>query len=177
MKKNCTNCKYSFFTICDTLKNNSEFMKIAESDNNILSDELWNFKESFVCENFKSKYIEYPIEVSKMNIREDINSYRKSDIGKLAKVRPCKEEYSNKTYIGIFLGELPIGHSVSHNPDSKELNISFRVNPAIFVPELKKIIYGCESWWSIIDDASKLDDITDDDINNTWYVQALNQLK
>ena len=33
------------------------------------------------------------------------------------------------------------------------------MNPGIFVPELGKIIYGCESWWSEIDNPEDLRDM------------------
>ena len=51
-------------------------------------------------------------------------------------------------------------------------------NPAIFVPELKKIIYGCESWWGTINNQDDLSDlnISDDDIQNTWYVKLLHEM-
>ena len=42
------------------------------------------------------------------------------------------------------------------------------------VPELKKIIYGCESWWHEISSADDFSGISDEDINNTWYVKLLN---
>ena len=46
-------------------------------------------------------------------------------------------------------------------------------NPAIYVFDLQRIIFGAESWWSIIENQEELKDITDDDINNQWYVKAL----
>ena len=44
------------------------------------------------------------------------------------------------------------------------------------MPELKKIIYGCESWWHEITSVEELKDITDSDIDNTWYVQLLKNI-
>ena len=76
----------------------------------------------------------------------------------------------------MFLGELPIGQNISYNRKSQVLDISFRNNPAIFVFELNKIIYGIESWWGIIETENDLKDISDQDINNIWYVKALNSL-
>ena len=49
-------------------------------------------------------------------------------------------------------------------------------NPAMFVPELKKIIWGCGSWWSKIKSEGDLKQITDEDIKNTWYVKLVSQL-
>lgn len=49
-------------------------------------------------------------------------------------------------------------------------------NPAIFVPELKKIIYGCESWWKTIRSVDEFSKISNEDINNTWYVKLLQSM-
>jgi len=50
------------------------------------------------------------------------------------------------------------------------------IYPAIFVPELKKIIYGCESWWKTIQSVDEFSKISNEDINNTWYVKLLQSL-
>ncbi len=49
-------------------------------------------------------------------------------------------------------------------------------NPAIFVFDLKKVIYGYESWWGEIKSEEDFRKITDLDINNLWYVKALKEL-
>lgn len=41
--------------------------------------------------------------------------------------------------------------------------------------ELKKIIYGCESYWSVINDPNDFEDITKESIDNVWYVQLLKE--
>lgn len=125
------------------------------------------------CKDFNSRYIEYPITVNNMNIKPNDNySLRREDIGKLALIRPCGKEYGNKTYVGIFLGDMPALQSVSFNNKTHELTTSMVNNPAIFVPELKKTIYGLESWWKIVEDESELTkEITDDVIGSQWYVQ------
>jgi hypothetical protein len=47
-------------------------------------------------------------------------------------------------------------------------------NPGILVPELGKIIYGCESWWGTIDSEEELKElITKETISNCWYMQLL----
>lgn len=63
------------------------------------------------------------------------------------------------------------------NPDTKELKVSFHCNPAIFVFDLNKIIYGCESWWGVIKSEEDLNSISDCDIDNVWYVRALKTLQ
>jgi hypothetical protein len=68
-----------------------------------------------------------------------------------------------------------LGIRASHNPDTKELNLSYHSNPAIFVFELNKIVFGAESWWGVIENEDELKKIkiTQDDIDNVWYVKAL----
>lgn len=174
-KRNCNSCKFSFMNRCETLKNNKEFQKIWNGRSDILAD--FKFKDSFVCDNYKSRYIEYPIEVSKINTENSRTGYRNSQIGKFAKISPCGDEYKGKTYLGLYLGELPVGHCISHNSENKELSVSFSNNPAIFVFDLNKIIFGCESWWGIIESEDDLKEITDEDIENIWYVKALKELQ
>lgn len=97
------------------------------------------------------------------------------EIGALVKVRPCGEEYGNKTYLGFLIGEIALGSSITTIDDKIQLNFS-GYNPAMFVPELKKVIYGAESWWSVIKSEDELKEITDDDIENVWYVKLFKSL-
>lgn len=65
-------------------------------------------------------------------------------------------------------GELPIQILSSYNPDTGILTNSTMQNPGIFVPELRKIVYGCGSWWREIKSVDELEAITNEDIENTW---------
>lgn len=49
-------------------------------------------------------------------------------------------------------------------------------NPAIYVFDLKKVIFGAQSWWSVIENEDELRDITKDEINNTWYVKMFKEM-
>ena len=124
------------------------------------------------CENFKSRYIEYPITVSKIE-QKNPEYNTSSRTGSLVKIRPCGEEYDNKTYLGVLLGDLPTNHIIRHNSESKVLTVDNMTNPAIYVFELKKVIFGYESWWGVIENEDELKNITDEDIDNVWYVQLL----
>lgn len=172
-KKNCNSCKFSRFERCETLKNNEEYQGLP---NNILGMEKLEFKENFICDCYKSMYIEFPIEVSGINRDTGSFGLRARDAGKFVKIRPCSEEHSGKTFLGLYLGELPIDFSISHNPDSKELNVRFMTNPGIFVFDLNKIVYGCESFWAIVKSDDDLKEITQANIDNIWYVKALKAL-
>ncbi|AOY77210.1 hypothetical protein [Clostridium formicaceticum] len=176
IKRNCSSCKMSWLNRCETLKDELQKQGINSHDYMKKWDIEHKVKSNFICDNYKSIYIEYPIEVSKINANADKIGLRDNRIGEFVKIRPCGKEYQNKTYLGLYLGDLPIGHSISHNPETKELNVSFNTNPAIFVFDLNKIVYGMESWWGIINNENDLKEITDNDIDNVWYIKALKQL-
>lgn len=48
---------------------------------------------------------------------------------------------------------------------------------AILVPELKKIIFGMESWWDEIDSVDEVSDITGSIIADIWYVKMLREME
>lgn len=130
------------------------------------------------CPNYKSRFIEYPITVSDI-VTEDIkyNDSWQYKIGTLCAIRPCAEEYEGKTYLDVYLGDLPISHHITHDPKTKILKVSTMDNPAIFVPDLNKIIFGCASWWHKIENIDEIKDITKEDIENTWYVKLAKKLE
>lgn len=132
-------------------------------------------EECNACKNFKSKYIEYPITVNKINSKK-FDTYGLHEIGSLVAIRPCAKEYHNQTYLGIYLGDLPYAPSISYNEDSKELSVTGLNNPAIYVFELKKIIFGMQSWWRTISSLEEFKDISDKTINNQPYVQILKRM-
>jgi len=99
--------------------------------------------------------------------REQILQKRKAS---LVKVRPCGDEYKNKTYLGFYLGDVALGSSMEVTDDKIQLGFSGH-NPMIFIPEIGDVVYGCGSWWSYIDKEEDFKEITDSDIANTWYVK------
>lgn len=116
------------------------------------------------CEKFESKYIECPITVQKI-VNKKINTKETSDnCGCLCEVRPCGEEYQGKSFVGVYLGRLPIAIYTSFNKKTGVLENSTMNNPAFFVPELRKIVYGYESWWRHIRSKEDLKNITEKDI-------------
>ena len=130
------------------------------------------------CDKYKSRYIEYPISVNKIETEDfapDKNGLYKSYIGKPVVIRVCDKTDDKKTYLGVFVGEVPSYASVSYDKE-QVLHIRPAYNPAIFVPELNRIVLGCESWWKIIDNKNDLSEISDEDINNVWYMKALKSM-
>ena len=126
--------------------------------------------------------IEFPIEVNEIKSTNkmpfDCYCMDKSNIGKLVKIRPCAEKYKDKTYLGLFLGDASLEHHITYNKEEKILNVDPGMsNPAIFVFELNKVIFGCGSWWRVIENEEELDKmITDETIENVWYVKMLKEL-
>lgn len=128
------------------------------------------------CVQFESRYIQYPITVTDIQNNSD-QHYSLHTCGQPVKVRPCACNEENKTYFGILLGDLPYMATCGFDKETGTLTIRTMDNPAIFVPALKKVVYGCESWWERIDTPEAADKaITDDDIENTWYVKLLQSL-
>lgn len=96
--------------------------------------------------------------------------------GTMVAVRPCGEEYKGKTFLGMYLCSAPTGVVGVQQGDKIVLTMIDYTNPAIYVPELDRIVWGYESWWGKIESEEKLREITDADIQNVWYVRALKQL-
>lgn len=81
------------------------------------------------------------------------------------------------TRLGVLLGEIARGTYVAFEPKTGRLSFDFCLhNPAIWVPSLNRVVWGCESWWGVISSPEQLRNITDADIENIWYVRALKEL-
>lgn len=102
-------------------------------------------------------------------------NFRGMEIGTLVSIRPVGEEYEEKSFLGLYLGDLPYSFTMSGiaTEKGKDLEIHSMHNPAFFVPDIKQVIFGYESWWGEIDSPEKLRQISSEDIENVWYVKAL----
>ena len=95
--------------------------------------------------------------------------------GSLVCVRPCAGKGKGKTFAGILIGRLPQGISCSYRRKDGILSIKpgFE-NPLIYIPDLQRLVWGSGSWWGLIYSEDQLrEEITDQDIQDTWYVKAL----
>ena len=106
------------------------------------------FTKSFDC------IIDMDVKHGKMCIRDSIKCDKMKQLmmgraGSLVKIRPCNKEYGDKTYLGLYLGNQPWSQTVSYNKELGELTVGVATNPAIYVFDLQRIIFGAESWWSI----------------------------
>lgn len=122
------------------------------------------------CERFKNIFIEYPLTINGIET-EDLRPRNVSL--KPVRIRPCKED---KTYFGIYLGEFPCFTQAELNMKTEILRVSVFRNPCIFVPELGRVVFGNESWWSKIEPGEDIKDITDETIRDQWYMKWLTEI-
>lgn len=124
------------------------------------------------CPLFKSRYIQYPVTISSIDLKPiEVNFER--NIGQFVAVKPCGEEYNGKTYLGLHLGDHAMMNSTSLNEKSGTLTVRPVTNPLIYIFATKTLVFGAESWWHRIESPDELKDIIEDDINSTWYVQLM----
>lgn len=120
--------------------------------------------------------IKFPIEVTAVKVYGVRHGWKSESIGSWVSVRPCVDNEGGKTFLGVYLGDLQRSPMYAWLDDTHEFEIYPDTNPAMWVPELKRIVWGMESWWGVIDSADDLRKITDADIQNIWYVRALKEL-
>lgn len=190
MKKEKTKmqkCKFAMIDVTNTIANKKTqyFCRKKDTMGNPFNRKVDMNDEFFICseehceqcELYKSKYIEYPTTINGIETKGFTECWEraKPEIGKLVEVRPCGKEYEDKTYLGIYLGNLPFSPMITLS-NEKILNIDALTNPCIFIPETKSIVWGMESWWCEIENVDDIKDITNETIDNVWYVQLMKSL-
>ncbi len=120
--------------------------------------------------------IKYPIEVGTVNTFGKLGFSHRwgTEPGSMVMIRPVEDK---KTYLGVYLGDVPLSVHHAYDPKKHDLNFYISSNPAIFVPNLNKVVLGAESWWGPINSEKELFQISDADIQNIWYVKALKQIQ
>jgi hypothetical protein len=153
----------------DSLDKDAHLQRLFEQMAKEMKD--WKFLEE------KS---DFPVEVSDVVVTDpnELN-FMDGKVGSFVSIRPVDDP---KTYLGVYVGSFippfDTTYHVGHNTVTKQLKIMpTRTNPAIYVFDLKKIVWGCESWWGEITSEKDLKQITDQDIQSVWYVQALKALQ
>lgn len=133
---------------------------MSEEQKHEVTEQKWTFPDDF----------KFPMEISAVEVRKAITpTFHKP--GTPVAIRPCGDA---KTYFGIYVGDIPINDTiVALQEPSKKLHVLLQTNPAIFVPDLGKIVYGYESWWGNIESEAHMKQITDDTIQQQWYVRAM----
>lgn len=127
------------------------------------------------CPRYKNRFIEFPLTIDQLDIQSIEPSTLYADrIGSPCAIRLAGND--PKTYIGIFLGELPYQIHASVFIQNNTLSCYPLYNPAILVPELKRIVYGYESWWKTLESPEDFKEITGADIQSQWYVQMFQHM-
>lgn len=128
---------------------------------------------------FESRYIETPLSILNGIYLQDLEYSKRGlhsqeDVGKFAKCMVCSDK---KTYLGIYLGEFPQSISISYKREDQTMDVGPGFyNPAIWVMQLNRIVWGSESYWGIIEKPEDLKAITSEDVNSIWYVKALHSM-
>lgn len=95
----------------------------------------------------------------------------------IVEVKPCdKKKYEDKNYIGIYLGDFPQTVSGETNKDGEFVIKPTHNNPLIYIPETNSVVFGSGSWWRKIEKIEDFKGISDEEIQNTWYVQLMKEL-
>jgi len=92
-------------------------------------------------------------------------------------VRPCAGPNTGSTLLGVLIGEVAIGARSRIVPETSTLHVSLSFhNPLIFIPKTGQVVLGAESWWGEIESPEALREITNEDIDGLWYMQAMKSL-
>lgn len=121
--------------------------------------------------------IEYPVPISAVDVEISMAS-RNLKPGTPVAVRLAGSD--DRTYFGIYLAEMPVSFAdavaIGLHVATHLLRVSSSSNPAMFVPDLGRVVWGLESWWTKIESEAHLRAITDDEISKALYVQLIKSL-
>ncbi len=121
--------------------------------------------------------IVWPLEVSGMLVRGSMHGTGRTDnckVGQMVMVRMC--DATKATHLGVYLGEFPLELFHQFDKETKHIEVFPHLNPAMLVPKLGRIVWGCESFWGPIESEDQLRQVTDAEISDIWYVKALKEL-
>lgn len=121
--------------------------------------------------------IQWPLEISGVLVRGNMHGTGRTDgckVGQMVMVRMCDE--TKATHLGVYLGEFPMQLIHQFDKETKRLEVVPHLNPAMLVPKLGRIVWGCQSFWGPIESEDQLRQVTDAEISDIWYVKALKEL-
>jgi hypothetical protein len=79
-------------------------------------------------------------------------------------VRLVGKEHEGRTFLGIALGDAYTSVMVSRSQDGILTVGPAAPNPCMYLPELRRVVFGHGSWWAPITDPAKVREITDGDL-------------
>lgn len=109
------------------------------------------------CKSFEDTRIRYPLTISGIESEGMEGIVSRERPGGLALVW-FMEGDEKMTELGIVLGDLAVEPLVSYDGETGMLSIRELGNPAIFVPSVRRIVWGMESWWheTTIEDVARV---------------------
>lgn len=162
-------------SICEERRSIYQRSLAAADDNDKICDDR---TAEMLAEKSLFKRISYPVTVNGIHFENTpmLGPSMMHPSAKWVAVRPCGDEYAGRTYLGILLGDIALSLMVQLSKDGI-LGVSRSMhNPAIYVPDLHEVVFGCGSWWSPIKTQDEIRQITDQDIRNFWYMCAMKDL-
>lgn len=150
----CHNCK---FCVIRTFGKSIVHHCAYNNDPDRIFLPITTVKKCSECKRFKSRYLEFPINVRSIDHSETDNlEYRDTHLfspsyGKGFKVKlHLVEEGSKKEYTGHFVADCPTTIYIRYNKKNGKLILSPSTNPAFWVPKLNRLVFGYECWWKKI---------------------------
>lgn len=139
-----------------------------------------------VCKNYLAELLaepdsgtlRYPVNITGIHFEGELVDEWRGKSNQLVRIRPCGQEFEGKTFLGLYLGDMARTVGCTYERESGVLSIHLAAhNPAIWVPKLRRVIFGCESWWGALETEEQLREISDETIDGVWYVQAMKTLQ
>lgn len=173
--RRCETCRWADLLVDETIDEDSPLYTCRRGD--FAKDPPATFGEKYdndrpagdgteceSCPAYDSRYIEFPIEVTGVDIK-DLVFRPTSDTGRPVRLRACADGWDrDKTYIGVYICDAPLEAMYSRNRETGRLTLTTLNNPLIYVPSERRFIRGIECWWDRVPSSDDVADLTDDDI-------------
>jgi len=127
------------------------------------------------CDRFEPE-MAFPLKCNDILIDEyDRDAEHDSRVGDFAAVSPCDDRFGGKTYLGLYLGKLPLRINLMYSGDYGEnvIDVGMYRNPALLVPSLNRVVYGEECWWKFIESPDELQPLDEDIRRQCEYLASV----
>lgn len=103
-----------------------------------------------ICDEYKTIYIEYPIEVEAIGSQNNFILNDDKNMGQytIVTILVEDEKYDKELHLGLYLGMIPFSIMSTYNKIDKTILNSFMQLPAVFVFKYNKIFYGTQIKYS-----------------------------
>lgn len=101
------------------------------------------------CPFFEDTRIRYPLTVTDIEMEDFLSLASSLDEPGTPVIARFMEDGKPMTSLGFFLGDFVISPVVSYDKEDGVLSVKGLRNPAMFVPSVGRVVWGCESWWHV----------------------------